>query len=148
VDSGHVVELLVGSEPVIPPEAVELAHAVAGKGLDGDRYATKRGTWSDYPVQTGVALTLIEAEVLEAVGLSGASARRNVVTRGIRLNELVGKRFRVGPVECYGDRLAEPCTHLEQLTGVGVAELAHRGGLRADILSDGDIRVGDAVTPC
>ena len=147
MNSGRVVELLVGADPVVLPEGVELARALAGKGLDGDRYATKRGTWSDYPVQTGVALTLIEAEVLEAVGLSGASARRNVVTRGIRLNELVGKRFRVGPVECYGDRLAEPCTHLAQLTGVGVAELAHRGGLRADILSDGDICIGDAVTP-
>jgi MOSC domain-containing protein YiiM len=90
-------------------------------------------------------LTLIEAEVLEAVGLSGAEARRNVVTRGIRLNELVGDRFRIGAVVCAGIRLCEPCTHLSQLTGIPVEALVHRGGLRADILSDGEIAVGDLV---
>jgi MOSC domain-containing protein YiiM len=77
--------------------------------------------------------------------LSGAHAPRNIVTRDIRFNELVGRRFRIGIVECYGNRLCEPCIHLEQLAGITVSALAHRGGLRADILNDGDIRVGDPL---
>jgi MOSC domain-containing protein YiiM len=144
--SGRVEEIFISAHATESPYAVARARAIAGIGLEGDRYFAGVGTWSDYPVQTGKDLTLIEAEVLEAVGLSGSEARRNVVTRGIRLNELVGRRFRVGEIECYGDRLCEPCTHLEGLTGVSVATLARRGGLRADILSDGSISVGDLVT--
>jgi len=143
--SGWVEEILISAHATELPYAVERAHAIAGIGLEGDRYFAGVGTWSDYPVQTGKDLTLVEAEVLDAVGLCGQAARRNLVTRGIRLNDLVGRRFRVGAVECYGDRLCEPCTHLEALTGVGVPSLAHRGGLRADILSDGEIAAGDLV---
>jgi len=143
--SGRVVEILGGAVPVQLPEQVAGARVIAGRGLEGDRYAAGIGTWSDYPVRTGIALTLIEEEVLEAVGLTGAAARRNLVTRDVRLNDLVGKRFRVGKVECYGDRLCEPCTHLERLTRLSPRALAHRGGLRADVLSDGEIAVGDTV---
>jgi hypothetical protein len=143
--SGRVEEILVSAHATELPYAVERARAIGSVGLEGDRYFAGVGTWSDYPVQGGKDLTLIEAEVLEAVGLSGREARRNLVTRGIRLNGLVGRRFRVGEIECYGDRLCEPCTHLEDLTGVRVATLARRGGLRADILSDGVISVGDLV---
>ena len=93
----------------------------------------------------------MEAEQLEALELSArstAAARRNVVTRGIDLNALVGRRFRVGEVECLGQRLCEPCAHLQRLTAPGTLRaLVHRGGLRADVLTDGTIRVGDAVTP-
>lgn len=144
--AGRVEQILVGSLPVVLPSAVPRAVVLAGRGLEGDRYFTGSGTWSDYPVQTGVDLTLIEAEVLEAVGLSGADARRNVVTRGIALNDLVGRRFRIGALECYGDRLCEPCTHLAQLTGLPVDALVHRGGLRADVLGDGEIAIGDVVS--
>lgn len=143
--SGRVVEILVGAVPVQLPQQVAGARVIAGRGLEGDRYAAGIGSWSDYPVRTGIALTLIEAEVLEAVGLTGAAARRNLVTRGVRLNDLVGKRFRVGEVECYGDRLCEPCAHLERLTRLSPRMLAHRGGLRADVLSDGEIAVGDRI---
>ena len=95
----------------------------------------------------GGAITLIEAEVLEDVGLSGLQSRRQVVTRGVRLNDLVGKRFTVGEVECLGVELCEPCLHLQSLTRPGIIdELLHRGGLNADILSSGTISVGDAVT--
>jgi MOSC domain-containing protein YiiM len=125
---------------------VRRARAIAAVGLEGDRYLAGTGTWSDYPVPGGKNLTLIEAEVLTTIYLSGAEGRRNVVTRGIRLDELVGHRFRIGEVECYGDRLCEPCIHFEQMTGVAVAALAHRGGLRADILTNGEIGVGDEVT--
>jgi hypothetical protein len=142
---GFVEEILVGKAPLTPPVLVLGACAVAGRGLLGDRYYSRVGTWSDYPDQTGVHLTLIEAEVLEAVGLTGAEARRNVVTRDIRLNELIGKRFSIGPIVCAGIRLCEPCTHLSQLTGIPLDALVHRGGLRADIISDGAIAVGDLV---
>lgn len=143
--AGRVVEILVGGVSVQLPQQVARVRVIAGRGLEGDRYAAGIGTWSDYPVRTGIDLTLIEAEVLEAVGLTGAAARRNLVTRGVRLNDLVGKRFRVGEVECYGDRLCEPCAHLERLTRLSPRALAHRGGLRADVLNGGEIAVGDAV---
>ena len=143
--SGWIEEILISAHAAEPPYAVERARAIAGIGLEGDRYFAGVGTWSNYPVRTGKDLTLIEGEVLEAVGLSGTEARRNVVTRGVRLNELVGRRFHVGEIECYGDRLCEPCTHLERLTGITTAALTHRGGLRADILTDGEIAVGDTL---
>ena len=101
-----------------------------------------------------MALTLIAAEAVEAlerehgISLEARATRRNVVTRGIDVNELVGKRFRVGDVECEGVELCEPCAHLQSMTKEGVVKgLAHRGGLNADILSDGEISVGDAVVP-
>jgi MOSC domain-containing protein YiiM len=127
------------------PEGVERAAVVAGRGLEGDRYFTGEGTFSDDP-GTGRALTLVEAEVLDDVGLDWAAARRNVVTRGVGLNDLVGKRFLVGDVEFLGQRLCEPCRHLERLTEDGMLRaLAGRGGLRADVLTGGEIAVGDAL---
>ncbi len=78
--------------------------------------------------------------------LGYAEARRNVVTHGIELNALVGRRFRVGNVECLGQRLCEPCSHLERLTTKGaLRELIHRGGLRADVLGDGEVNLGDVI---
>jgi MOSC domain-containing protein YiiM len=126
-----------------PSEAIAPVHAVsalAGKGLEGDRHLHEEGA------KPGQALTLIEAEALEDVGLTGAQSRRQVVVRGVRLNDLVGRRFRVGEVECLGVELCEPCLHLQQLTRPGIIkELVHRGGLNADILNDGRISVGDPV---
>jgi MOSC domain-containing protein YiiM len=120
---------------------VEAVRAVAGHGLEGDRKFRANGA------KPGQALTLIEAEVLEDVGLTGAESRRQVVVRGVRLNDLVGRRFAVGAVECVGVELCEPCLHLQSLTRPGIIEeLAHRGGLNADILNDGTIAVGDAVS--
>ena len=119
--------------------------AIAGHGLEGDRYAEGRGTFSGRG--RGYELTLVEAEALEDVKLSWEDARRNIVTRGIELNALVGRRFTIGSVECIGRRLAEPCSHLEKLTRPGIMRpLVHRAGLRADILVGGTISVGDAVT--
>ncbi len=143
--SGWVEGIFIAAHATELPSSARAARAIAGIGLEGDRYFAGAGTWSDYPIKGGKDLTLIEAEVLAAIYLSGAHARRNIVTRGIRLNELVGRRFSIGEVECYGNRLCEPCIHLEQITGITVSTLAHRGGLRADILNDGDIRVGDPV---
>ena len=94
----------------------------------------------------GHDLTLVAAEVLEEVGLEPIEARRNLIVRGVDLDALRGRRFRVGAVQCLGQRRCEPCAHLERLTRPGVLRaLAHRGGLRADILRGGDLHVGDPV---
>jgi MOSC domain-containing protein YiiM len=144
--AGRVEGIFVTSEHGELPEPVESVRARAGRGLEGNRY------FYDEQAPPGVALTLIAAEAVEAmehehgISLEARATRRNVVTRGIDVNELVGKRFRVGDVECEGVELCEPCAHLQSLTNDGVIKgLVHRGGLNADILSDGEISVGDAV---
>ena len=135
------------SEPMIQ---LETARAIAGKGLEGDRYYLEAGFYSDG--NDGRQLTLIEQESLEVlrrdhgVALAPIECRRNLMTSGVRLNDLVGKRFRVGEVECEGIRLCPPCNHLEELTRPGMLKgLARTGGLRAHVLNDGQISVGDEV---
>ena len=119
---------------------VESVRAVAEKGLEGDRHFHADGA------APGQALTLVAAEVVEEVGLEPGETRRQLTVRGVDVNGLVGKRFRVGEVECLGVELCEPCRHLEQMTRPGIIkELVHRAGLNADILNDGWISVGDAV---
>ncbi len=135
----NVEAINIGPTDAIAP--VDSVSALAGKGLEGDRKFFPEGA------RPGQALTLIEAEALEDVGLTGAQSRRQVVVRGVRLNDLVGRRFRVGDVECLGVELCEPCLHLQQMTRPGIIDdLVHRGGLNADILNDGRISVGDAVS--
>jgi hypothetical protein len=142
--AGKVEGILVAAAAELPLGTVETVNAVAGRGLEGDRYFEGRGTFS--APGRGYELTLVEAEVLESLGLAWEQARRNIVTRGIELNPLVGRRFRIGAVECVGRRLAEPCAHLEKLSGPGVLRpLVHRGGLRADIVCGGTISVGDPI---
>lgn len=134
-----VEQINIGPSGAIKP--VMFASALAGEGLLGDRHFRQQGA------KPGQALTLIEAEVLEDAGLSGVHSRRQIVVRGVRLNELVGKRFRVGGVECAGVKLCEPCLHLQRLTRPGIIkDLIHRGGLNADILTSGLIFVGDPVS--
>jgi MOSC domain len=129
---------------------VSAAEAVQGRGLLGDRYERGAGTFSN-PSGRGYDLTLVEAEALEELSAKGVElapieARRNLVVRGIALDDLIGRHFRVGEVECFGQRRCEPCSHLERLTRPGVLRgLVHRGGLRADVLSGGGIRTGDRV---
>lgn len=142
---GRVEGIYVTPEHGELPQPVESVRALAGRGLEGNRYF-----FDEAPA--GRALTLIAAEAVEAmerehgISLEPRESRRNVVTRGIDVNELVGKRFRVGDVECEGVELCEPCADLQAMTKPGVIKgLAHRGGLNADILSDGEISVGDAV---
>ena len=103
---------------------------------------------------SGRALTLIEAEVIESlrgdagIALAPGDARRNLVTRGVGLNALDGRRFRVGSVLCQGTRLCEPCNYLDAIAGMPLLQpLRNRGGLRADVLEDGEIAIGDAVHP-
>ncbi len=140
----------------IAPKAQELPHSVdrirvlPGQGLEGDRYATGIGTFSDREGQRDVSL--IESEAIEAferesgITLTAAASRRNVLTRGVRLNDLVGQEFQVGNVRMRGLRLCEPCTHLQRLTHPATLRgLVHRGGLYAAILSEGEIAVGDPI---
>jgi len=147
---GTVELIALAPEAEGPMRSVSTAEAVEGRGLLGDRYERKAGTFSK-PGGRGYDLTLVEAEALEelsakGVGLPPIEARRNIVVRGIALDDLIGRRFRAGEVECYGQRRCEPCSHLERLTRPGVLRgLVHRGGLRADVLSDGQIRVSDRV---
>ena len=141
---GSVAGLLIAAEAEAPLIQVNEALAIAGRGLKGDRYAARHGTFSG--PGRGYELTLIEAEVLDEIDLSWEQARRNIVTRDVALNSLVGRRFLVGSVECVGRRLAEPCSHLEGLARPGLLRpLVHRGGLRADIVVGGPIKLGDRV---
>lgn len=144
---GRVEAIFLSTQHGELPAPVERAEARAGRGLDGNRYY-----WSDGDAPAGQAVTLIAAEAVEAVAAEGvvsvsaAATRRNVLTRGIDVNQLVGKRFRIGDVECEGVELCEPCRDLEAMTQPGVIKaFVHRAGLNADILSDGVISVGDAV---
>ncbi len=145
---GGVELIAVSPRATEPMHVVDRARALAGRGLEGDRYAAKAGTFTPAnETARGYDLTLVEAEALDDLALlDHADARRNIVTRGIDLNALVGRRFKIGEVECLGQRLCEPCSHLERLTTKGVLRgLIHRGGLRADILTDGEIVAGDVV---
>ncbi len=129
-----------------PSLALESVRALAGKGLEGDRHVSGKGTFPSG--LAGSALTLVEAEVCEAFEppLGPDEHRRNVLTRGIALNQLVGHEFTVGTVPCRGMRLCEPCTVIERYAERPILRaLVHRGGVRADILEDGEIRVGDEV---
>lgn len=132
----------IGSEL---PQQVASVEVLAGQGPRGDRYFVAEPEERD-----GDDLTLIEAEALEAftnetgIALSHEESRRNVLTRGIRLSDLVGKRFRIGAVELEGNRLCEPCATLRDHTGV-FRELVGRGGLRADVLAAGELHAGDEI---
>jgi MOSC domain-containing protein YiiM len=148
---GRVESIQVAPAAREPMQAVDSARAVPGRGIEGDRYFSKSGTYSR---KDGAdrEITLIESEAIEALqrdyGLlvEPKETRRNVATRGVALNHLVGRRFRVGDAVLRGLRLCEPCGHLEQLSGKPMrAGLVHRGGLRAEILTEGVIRTGDPI---
>lgn len=150
---GHVEGIYLAPVTEAPCEPVERARFVAGRGPEGDRKFRPEGS-DPYEPGAGRDITLIEAEAVEGLAsdtgieLGPGDARRNVVTRGIGLNDLVGKPFRVGSVRCVGVELCEPCRHLESLTQPGVLRgLVGRGGLRADVVAGGEIAVGDSVEP-
>jgi MOSC domain-containing protein YiiM len=147
---GKIISINIAADAGALMQSVSEARAVPGKGLEGDRYFLRKGTFSK--PEPDRELTLIEAEAIEAMkreldvdyGLS--DSRRNVVTRGVPLNHLVGKEFWMGKVKARGLRLCEPCSHLQKLSHEKVLPgLVHRGGLRAQILTEGLIRVGETV---
>jgi MOSC domain-containing protein YiiM len=134
----ELIHLGIAGEPEL--WTVEEVRAVAGKGLEGDRHFHNAGA------PPGQALTLVAAEVVEDARLRPGETRRQVTVRDVDVNGLVGKRFRVGEVECFGVELCEPCAHLETMTRPGIIKaLTHRAGINADILVSGVIRVGDPV---
>src|SRR3954452_25119443 len=147
--AGSVEQIFIIPRSGETPMPVASAHAHAGRGLDGDRNFTPPDRW----IPTGCAITLIEAEAIEAVSaehgidLRDGRSRRQVVTRGVRLNDLVGKKSSVARVRCRGVELCEPCLDLQRMIGDPntIKALVHRGGLRADILESGTIAVGDEV---
>jgi len=149
---GKVESIHIASAATGPVQALEKAVLIPGVGLEGDRYALKQGTF--FKPEPDFELTLIEAEAMEAlqreyqVELAPGESRRNIVTRGVPLNHLVGQEFSIGSVRIRGIRLCEPCEHLQRVTGKQLIKgLRHRGGLRAQVLTEGTIHVGDPVKP-
>lgn len=155
---GEVVAIHVAPEAGAPMRSLASVTAVANEGLAGDRYrgGGGGGHFSQRP-GGGSHLTLVEVESLDAIAaetgvvLSPADSRRNLATRGVRLADLVGRRFAVGDAVCIGIRPCEPCAHLADLLGRRgaaaslVRALAHRAGLRAEIVGGGVIRPGDPI---
>jgi MOSC domain-containing protein YiiM len=148
---GFVVSLHVAPTAAAPVQNRKQVEAVTGRGLDGDRYFHGVGTFSRDP-GTGRHVTLVEIEAIEGlkrdygVEIAPAQTRRNIVTRDVALNHLVDREFFVGKVRLRGTRLCEPCAHLERLTAHGAMRgLIHRGGLRAEIVTGGTIRIGDEI---
>lgn len=152
---GRVVGIYVAPAEGEPMESRDEVRAIAGKGLEGDRYAVEAGKYSGTRIEDAQrAVTLIEREAVQGasdeagVDLAESETRRNIVTEGVRLNPLVGQEFAVGGVRMRGFDLSHPCVYLEELTRPGVRKaLTDRGGLRAEILDDGPIKLGDTIAP-
>jgi len=150
--TGIVAGIYIASQRGEPTQWAERVHVVPGRGIEGDRYFRLPGIGID-PLKTGTELTLIEIEAIEAMRRNGVQispdqTRRNIATRGVSLNDLVGKKFSIGSVVFRGVRLCEPCDYLASRTVPEVKQyMAHRGGLRADVLTDGFIQINDLITP-
>ncbi len=151
--SGVLLAIHIAREASAPMEELDAARLIEGVGIEGDRYATARGTYSDKP-HADRQVTLIEMEALDAVqrdygvALSPQESRRNLTTAGVPLNHLVGREFRVGDVVLVGGRLNVPCQYLEDLLGKKVFKpLIHRSGLNCRIVKGGTIRPGDRIMP-
>jgi MOSC domain-containing protein YiiM len=147
-----VVQILISKSPESAMEPQDSAHAIPGQGLKGDRYYHGKGTFSPPRQEPDYELTLIEEEkIKEFVRESGVpftplQARRNVVTSGIELNGLVGREFLIGTVRVKGIRLCEPCNYLAKKSFSQVLRgFVHKSGLRAQILTEGVINVGDVI---
>ncbi len=151
---GKLLAIGIAAEKELPLTSVDSIAAMAGRGLTGDRYAEGKGVGQHGPAKPEQEVTLIEQEAITGAGqeyklaFTHLDTRRNLLTEGVPLNHLVGKTFRVGEVLLRGIELCEPCGHLEKLTCAGIKRsLIHRGGLRAQIVRSGTIRVGNAVLP-
>lgn len=151
MSNAEIVSIYTAPKAKAPMEAFSYAQAVAGRGLQGDRYFKGEGTFSKTVEAPSYEVTLIESELVEAfnarseVALEPRAFRRNLLTKGVSLNALVGKTFRVGDVTLKGTRLCEPCHHLATIVRKDVLQMVHQAGLRAGIVSSGTIRVGDPI---
>ena len=147
-----ITDIFIAKSPASPAVAQQRARAVPGRGLEGDRYFNGIGTFSPHPQKPDFEITLIQKEHVEmfasssGVAFTAKDARRNLVTLGADLNSLVGREFRIGSVLIRGLRLCGPCNYLAKQTSPEVLRgLLHKGGLRAQILTEGEIRVGDSL---
>jgi MOSC domain-containing protein YiiM len=147
-----IFQILIADSPASPMVSQPEGRALPGRGLEGDRYCSGKGTFSPDPQQPDFEITLIENEKIDefaarsGLPFTASQARRNLVTEGVDLNSLVGREFLVGVVRLRGIRLCEPCSYLARTTFPETLRgLVHKGGLRAQILTGGAIRVGDAV---
>jgi MOSC domain-containing protein YiiM len=151
---GKLLAIGIAASESQPLTSVDSIAAMAGRGLTGDRYAEGKGVGQHGPAKPEQEVTLIEQEAINAasqeykLSFTHLDTRRNLLTAGVPLNHLVGKTFHVGEVLLRGIELCEPCGHLEKLTCEGIKRsLIHRGGLRAQIVRSGVLRVGDEVLP-
>lgn len=153
MSDGQLVGICIAASGSELMSSLEEVEAIAGQGLAGDRYANLKGTFQDgESVEPDQEVTLIEEEALQGASreysleVAHRDSRRNLLTRGVALNHLVGQQFHVGEVLLEGIRLCEPCAHLEKLTREGVQKsLVHRGGLRARIVQGGNLRLADLI---
>jgi MOSC domain-containing protein YiiM len=152
VFTGRLVGIYTATEAAKPLTPATELRAIEGVGLDGDRYAKQAGTYSNRPGPHR-QVTLVEREVIASVNdesgvdLGEHETRRNLVTEGVPLLHLIGRSFRIGDVVLRGIKSCPPCAHLEKLTRPGVrAALENRGGLRAEIVKGGTLRIGDEIT--
>jgi len=150
---GQLTHIHIAERAAAAMQPLTSAKLIAGVGIEGDRYATGRGYYSNTP-RADRQVTLIEIETLEALArdhgieLPPNETRRNLTTRDVALNHLVGRRFRVGGVLLLGARLNVPCKYLEQVTGKPVyAPLINRSGLNCEIIEGGMVRIGDVLRP-
>jgi MOSC domain-containing protein YiiM len=149
--NGTVIAIHIAPAAEAPMLSLAEARAVPGQGLEGDRYFQKQGTF--WTPKSDVEVTLIESEAFDGLrretnlDLDPSAGRRNIVTRGVALNHLVDREFQIGEVRLRGMRLCEPCKHLQKISGKSgiLGGLIHRGGLRAQILCEGTVKVGDPV---
>ena len=153
MSNGVVLKIFTTPEPGGEMNSVGSVIAVENKGLIGDRYYSLTGTYSKPSINPDQEVSLIESEAFEelfekhGIELQHSQSRRNILTRYVDLNSLVGKTFQVGEVTLTGMRLCEPCVYLSGLTGHPrlVKQWMHRAGLRAHIAKGGTINVGDQV---
>ena len=153
MDGGVLAGIWLAPEGAAPMRRVPSARLVAGRGLEGDRYALGGGTWAQYP-DLEKQLTLIDAADVAAVAaevgvpLTPGDTRRNLVTAGVDLPALVGRWFAVGDALLFGVKRCPPCTHLERLTGARLVKaMVHRGGINAAVFSGAPVAEGAVVRP-
>ncbi len=153
IETGRVVGLFIVDRRAEPMKRVERLSALAGQGIEGDRYLLGTGTYSKKP-EPGRQITLIQSEVLESlkdkfdITVKPEESRRNVLTEGIEINDLIGTEFFVGTVRLHAHRKTEPCKYLENLLDQPglYNELWGNGGVSCEILTDGIIKEGDLIT--
>ena len=153
IATGIVVALFTVDRRAAPMKKVDQLYALAGRGIEGDRYFLGTGTYSKSP-EPGRQVTLIKSEVLESlknkleINVKPEESRRNILTQGIEINDLIGTEFYVGTVRLRAHRITQPCLYLEKLLDQPgfYKELWDKGGISCEILSDGVIKERDIIT--